>query len=68
MSLLNDLRRLTSRHSADERVKESDFGKHVEVNANRDQLYGKECVLQDEKRDCSGMNDRTGTGGTAVYI
>jgi hypothetical protein len=35
--------RLTSRHSADERVDKSDLGKHIEVSANRDQLYGKEC-------------------------
>jgi hypothetical protein len=48
---------LTSRHGTDKRVDESDLGKHVEVNADRDQLYGKERVLQDEKKDGSGLND-----------
>jgi hypothetical protein len=68
--LLNNIvSQLTSRHSADERIDESDLGKHVEVNADRDQLYGKERVLRDEKKDCSKVNDEQDeTTGTSAHI
>lgn len=65
----DDFHTHTSRHGADERVDEGDLGKHVEVNANRDQLHDNECVLRDEKKDCSGMKNGTRTsGGTTAHI